>query len=182
MLKDRVSVAIITVTVLCVGSLMCFALAAGRAGDLLRSGGKGALVGEPAPNFSLYTPDNELVSLESYRGHPVLLNFWATWCSPCVEEMPLIQDRYLANRSTLVVLAINECESQADVVDFIEDRNLKLPVLLDKDCSVGDADFRINAYPTSIFIDADGVVQAMYVGSMSGSILDDNLQKIGIAP
>ncbi len=182
MFKDRGSVAIISVTVLCVGALMCLALVTGRAGDLLRSGGRGPLVDNPAPDFSLFTPDNQLVTLEGYRGLPVMLNFWATWCSPCVAELPLIQERYLAHRPDLVVLAVNECEPPDVVTDFIADTDLELPVLLDEDCSVGDRDYLVNAYPTSIFIDANGVVQSVYIGSMTASVLDKNLRLIGIAP
>lgn len=182
MLKDRGNVAILSVTVLCVGTLMCAALVMGRAGDLLRSGGRDPLVGNPAPDFSLPTPEGELVTLAGYRGYAVMLNFWATWCSPCVEELPLIQERYLANRPELVVLAVNECETPEAVNEFVADTGLELPVLLDEDCAVGEGDYRVNAYPTSIFIDADGVVRSVYVGSMTASILDKNLRLIGISP
>jgi len=182
MLKDRGNVAIIAVTVLVVGTLMGAALVAGRAGDLLRTGGRGPLVGNPAPDFSLSTPEGELVTLTGFRGHPVMLNFWATWCSPCVAELPLIQERYLANRPELVVLAVNACETPGLVSDFAADMDLELPILLDEDCSVGDRDYRVTGYPTSVFIDADGVVRSVYIGSMTASTLDKNLRLIGIAP
>ena len=182
MKRDPATTWIIVITVFCVGSLMCLALVLGRASEFLGFGGlaSSAQKGDIAPNFTLFTPDDNEVELESFRGRPVLINFWATWCIPCVDEMPLIQKRYLENISTLVVLAINECESRTEVVDFMDDTRLSLPVLMDEDCRVGSRQYSVNAYPTSFFVDADGVIQAVVVGGMTPKVLDANLRLIGV--
>jgi peroxiredoxin len=134
--------------------------------------------GQPAPDFQLATLDGELVSLQDFRGQPVLLNFWAVWCGPCLEEMPVIQDRFRQHYPDLVVLAIEEGDSPSKVRDYIEDEEFSFVVLLGSD-EVAKS-YNVFAFPTSFFIDADGVVQSVVVGGMTADSLDLELQKIGV--
>jgi peroxiredoxin len=134
--------------------------------------------GQLAPDFQLETLDGELISLQDYRGKPILLNFWATWCGPCQEEMPLIQNRFPQHTPNLVVLAVEEGSSRRELQDYVEDEQLTFIVLLGRETI--KEQYRIYAYPTSIFIDADGVVRSIIVGSMTGSSLDIELAKIGV--
>jgi len=104
------------------------------------------------------------VRLSDYQGQPVLINFWATWCPPCREEMPLFSEFYLANQdSGFVILAVDVGEEWDLVADFAYEQNLPFPVLLDPDQQIADA-LRINAYPTSVLVGRDGKIKSVHVG------------------
>ena len=136
------------------------------------------VVGAPAPAFDLQDIAGNEVSLASARGHPLLINFWATWCGPCRIEMPAIELRYQANREKgLLVYAIDYDEPQGLVDDFAKAFNLSFNVLLDPGGKVNDL-YRIVGYPTSYLVGADGVIKVIHVGAMSEAQLDDALAKV----
>ena len=113
--------------------------------------------GKPSPDFELTAPNGSTVHLSDYLGHPVLINYWATWCSPCREELPLIQARYLRYSPALVVLAINAGEDTETVKNYIGRSGLTFQVLLDPEWKA-ESLFGIMAYPTSVFIDEKGII------------------------
>jgi peroxiredoxin len=118
----------------------------------------------PAPDFALRTLDGGTVRLPEFRGRVVFLNFWATWCVPCREEMPAIQA--LAGeleKQGLVVLAVNYEESPETVRAFIRETGLTLRVLLDPDGAVARR-YRVAGLPASFFVDRRGAL----VGSVLG--------------
>jgi len=124
-----------------------------------------AQVGAPAPDFQLQDLNGKTVSLSSLRGSPVMLNFWATWCPPCREEMPFIQQIYeeWSDRG-LVLLAVDMGESPARVESFLQSYNLSLPVLMDIRQDVA-GQYGIMGIPTTFFIDKDGILQNRKVGA-----------------
>jgi len=136
--------------------------------------------GKPSQDFELISATGSTVHLSDYLGHPVLINYWATWCSPCREELPLIQARYEHFAPTLVVLAINAGEDTATVKNYVDRNGFTFQVLLDPDWKA-ESLFGIMAYPTSVFIDARGIIRARYVGEMSAETLDKNLKIIGVS-
>ncbi len=122
-------------------------------------------VGELAPDFQLSNLEGQSVSLSDFRGEPVLVNFWASWCGPCRYEMPFIQEVYEEwSASGLVILAINLGESLSTANDFMQSNNYSFPVLLDISQDVA-LEYNIRAIPTTFFIDEDGVIQAIKIGS-----------------
>jgi len=132
-----------------------------------------------AADFQLQNLDGQTVSLSDFRGKPVLLNFWASWCGPCVYEMPFIQQVHeeWAERG-LVVLAVNQGESLSRVNKFLEDRNLSIPVLLDTNNAVGQK-YRVVGIPTTYLIDEDGVIKGKKVGTfMSKGELEEYVKLI----
>jgi cytochrome c biogenesis protein CcmG/thiol:disulfide interchange protein DsbE len=135
--------------------------------------------GKPAPEFELASLNGQPVHLSDFKGHPVLINYWATWCPPCREELPLIQSRHEKYSSELVVLAINAGEDLATVKNYVQARGFTFSVLLDPEWKA-EALFGIMAYPTSVFIDQNGIIQARYVGGLNEKVLDDNLGLIGV--
>lgn len=139
----------------------------------------GGMTGSPAPDFNLTTLNGHSLSLEHLRGKPVLINFWATWCGPCLAEMPLLEATAQRYSDELVVLGINEGEAFADVKSFIAREALSYPILLDTDEAVG-ALYQLNGYPTSVFIDAEGIIRAIYLGEIPADQLAKNLRLIGI--
>ena len=135
--------------------------------------------GSPAPDFSLPSLNGENLKLSDLRGKAVLINFWAIWCDPCKEEMPLLESLSEEYGEELAVIAINEGDSVVEAENFLEEENIKLTVLLDEDRKVGEK-YKIGGYPTSIFIDKEGIIQAIYLGELSQKQLKSNLRLIGI--
>jgi len=138
-----------------------------------------AAVGEAAPNFELQNLDGQLISLSNLRGKPVLVNFWATWCQPCVSEMPHLQeiDNEWSDKG-LVVLAINWGESASQAEQFLQDHNFSLQVLIDTKKVVASK-YGIRAIPTTFFIDKDGIVQNKVIGAFpSKAAIESRLDEI----
>ena len=124
-----------------------------------------ATVGNVAPDFQLQNLDGQSITLSDLKGNPVLINFWATWCGPCVSEMPHLQEIHneWSDRG-LIVLAINWGESASEVEQFLQAHNLSLPVLLDTKKVVAQK-YGIRAFPTTFFINKDGIIQVKVIGA-----------------
>lgn len=127
-----------------------------------------------ASEFTLNTLDNELVSLSDFRGQAVLINFWASWCVPCRDEMPAIQATYEAyKRDDLVVLGINMTyqDNRQNAEAFVEEYGITFPILLDETGEVTES-YRVLGVPTSVFVNKDGVIVNSYIGAMTEQQLD----------
>ncbi len=123
---------------------------------------KGKLV---APPIDLLSVDGTAFSLQQLRGNVVLVNFWATWCEPCVTEMPSLQQLHDAfGASGFAVLTVNYQEGPARIVAFLQKMNLTLPVVRDTDGSVARA-WGARVFPASYLIDRDGLVQFAISGA-----------------
>jgi peroxiredoxin len=121
--------------------------------------------GQAAPGFALpRLDDGRVVSLEELRGRVVLVNFWATWCRPCLDEMPAMERLYRSLRgSGFELLAISVDESRSEVEAFRERLGLTFPILLDPDRRVAHA-YQSYRYPESYLIGADGRILSRYIG------------------
>lgn len=133
------------------------------------------VVGSPAPDFTLPGLDGEQVRLSDLRGQRVLLNFWATWCGPCRQEMPAIQARY--NHGDFAVLAVDFGETRQQVQNFVNEIGVDLPVLLDADGNVQEL-YRVRGYPTTFFIDARGIIRFFHIGEMTAEDIDNYLKQM----
>ncbi|MFO7172724.1 MAG: TlpA disulfide reductase family protein [Bacillota bacterium] len=134
--------------------------------------------GEPAPDFALETLDGQVVRLSDLRGQVVLLNFWATWCPPCREEMPALQAvERLYREKGFRVLAINLDESPATIRSFLEQNGLELTVLLDKDMKVTSR-YGILPLPTSFFIDREGRVAYVHERYMDLAFVKGQVEQL----
>ena len=92
----------------------------------------------PTPDFSLATPEGKKLSLKDFRGKIVLLNFWASWCVPCREEMPAMEKLYQEyKQKNFVVLAVAVKDRKQDAIDFAKELKLTYPIALDHDAQVG---------------------------------------------
>ncbi|HEY8839630.1 MAG TPA: redoxin family protein [Candidatus Dormibacteraeota bacterium] len=133
--------------------------------------------GMQAPTLSLNTLDGKRVSLADFRGRPVLINFWATYCAPCRREMPLIE-RTAAQHPRLVVLLVDERDSHQAASAFITQLQITSAVLFDGDGKVGDA-YGISGLPTTFFIRPDGGIEGRYIGETTAGILGPHISAIG---
>jgi len=144
----------------------------------LEADGSAPQEGSPAPDFAVSTLDGREVRLSDYRGSIVLLNFWATWCGPCREEMPLFEaaQQEYSDRG-LVVLAVNVGEGPSTVRPFVDRLALTYDIALDEESRVARR-YRVRSYPTTYFIDRDGTVEGRRVGAYTRQILYGRLAQL----
>ena len=136
-----------------------------------------ARVGSPAPDVQLVALDGKRLSFAAYRGRPVWVNFFATWCPPCKDELPEIERRYQRlRRQGLVVLGVDQQEAPALVKPFMARFGLRYPVVVDQ--GQGAITYDLIALPTSVFIDRGGVVRFIQIGEMTPTLMDTALAKI----
>ena len=124
-------------------------------------------IGEPAPDFLTEDVLGNPVRLSDYRGQPVWLNFWGSWCPPCRAEMPEIQAAYeqLAPQG-LVLLAVSVRESPLDALRYAAQNNATFYLLSDPDEQDTGQAYPLYNVPTHIFIDADGIVRSIILQDM----------------
>ena len=136
-------------------------------------------VGKPAPDFEMTLIDGSVVRLSDYKGRPVWINFWASWCPPCRAENPDIQEVYNRHKDAdgLVLLAPAIGEGRGSVADYMERADLSYPVGTDSDTQIA-ADYRVLGIPTHIFIDRDGTIAEIRVGAMSEKTMEKKIAKI----
>ncbi len=140
--------------------------------------GVGPNVGMLAPDFTLKDPQGNQVSLSGFRGRPVMINFWATWCPPCRYEMPFMETVYRERAADgLVILAVSIDEDPNEVPRFMKEFGITFPVVLDTDQSVATK-YRIRPIPTSFFVDKDGVIRDMEIGAMDKKTILKKLSKV----
>ncbi|WAA13295.1 redoxin domain-containing protein [Fervidibacillus halotolerans] len=141
----------------------------------------GLAIGEQAPEFSLETLDGGNLSLQDLKGKVVLLNFWASWCPPCREEMPDMQKVYEQYKDeNIEIVAVNMTygrETVEQAKNFQEQLNLTFPIPLDKKAEVTKL-YQIIPIPTSYFIDRDGIIRDKQIGLMTEEMMIEKLEKI----
>jgi thiol-disulfide isomerase/thioredoxin len=131
-----------------------------------------------APNFTLPGLDGRSVSLHDYRGHPVWLNMWATWCAPCQTEMPEMAKLYARYQSRgLVILGMDVKEDAGTVRDFVGKGGFGWQFLLDSDGAVSRRYF-LTGLPLHVFIDRTGAIRALQPGGLDASMMEPFLQRI----
>lgn len=124
------------------------------------------LVGGPAPEIVLKDLQGQEVKLSDFRGKVVLLNFWATWCKPCKEEMPAMQAGYDKLRDQgLVVLAVNELEDTEKVIEHVRKHSHTFPVVMDHDNHVANR-YGVVGLPASFLVDRHGIVREHIFGNL----------------
>jgi peroxiredoxin len=135
-------------------------------------------MGKEAPDFQVRTLDGTTVSLSDYRGQPVWISFWATWCPPCRAENPDIQEVYEKYQAEgLVILALSIGEETGTVQSYVERTGLTYTIGLDQDTAIA-ARYRIVGIPTHYFVDRDGILREWRIGSMSKKTMEKNVGKI----
>jgi peroxiredoxin len=125
---------------------------------------RSAAIGEPAPDFSLPTLEEREIGLGKFKGKVVLLNFWASWCAPCQEELPELEKIYRKYQERgFEVIGVNIDKKQANAEKFVRRFGLTFPVMLDPESAVV-GEYRAHAMPMSYLIDQEGVIRQLFFG------------------
>ena len=124
--------------------------------------------GEPAPNFTLNDADGNAVSLGDLKGQVVMINFWASWCGPCRQEMPLLEQIHRKYEPLgFTLLGVNVEENSADGQAFLKDRPVSFPVLYDPENGVSQL-YDVVAMPSTVLIDRQGNIRYLHHGYKPG--------------
>jgi thiol-disulfide isomerase/thioredoxin len=123
----------------------------------------GLEVGRQAPSFRLVDLDGRQVTLDQFRGRVVMLDFWATWCGPCRQSMPVLENLQKEFHGNLSLLAINLRESPEEVRNYVKLRNIRSTVLLDLDGKVGQS-YRSDSIPMQVLVDQQGTIRHIQIG------------------
>ena len=135
------------------------------------------IAGYLAPEFTLNDTVGDAVSLSDYRGRPVVLNFWASWCPPCRAEIPHFQEASVKYNGQAAILGVDQGEPQTVVADFGAALGVSYPLLLDADNAV-NREYGVTALPTTVFVGADGVIREVYTGIVNGAVLQDRIERL----
>jgi DsbE subfamily thiol:disulfide oxidoreductase len=134
-------------------------------------------IGSDAPMFALTDLNKNTVSLGDYKGKKVILNFWATWCPPCVNEMPLLQEVYNNRKGEgIEVIGINYNEDYERVKKFISEKGVAFTILIDSDLKVS-MDYGVIGLPVTFFIDRDGIIKEKFKGELNKKLIEDILNR-----
>ena len=139
----------------------------------------GSLPGDQAPNFTLTALNGKPVTLSALKGHGVWLNFWATWCPHCRQELALIEHEKKLYGSQVAIVGVDLEQNRGVVASFAHARGLTYPVVLDYQGSVSAA-YGVKGLPTSVFISPNGTIKAVITGAVpSSEVAAPYLRSIG---
>ena len=130
-----------------------------------------------APDFTMLDMEGNEVTLASFFGKPIVLNFWASWCGPCKSEMPEIQEFYEQYGGDVQFILVSLDDSLETAKKFIEDEGYTFPVYFDS-TFMGSYSYGASSIPLTYFIDAHGQMVAYFRGAMSESILQQGIDLI----
>ncbi len=143
-------------------------LAAMALGMLATGGAQAVAVKENAPDFTLKTLTGNNLRLEEYRGQVVLLNFWASWCGPCRQEMPILDRLHQRYEDTgFAVLGVNVEGKAEPAQDIVDKTKVTFPVLIDQAQATSKL-YNLQAMPSTVVIDRDGVIRYIHRGYKPG--------------
>jgi len=126
------------------------------------------LEGQVAPDFALKSSTGENLRLSEYRGDVVMINFWATWCGPCRQEMPLLDELYSRyNRVGFNLLGVNIDDDSRRAMQMVEELGVNFPVLFDARKEVSEL-YEVEAMPVTVIVDRSGTVRYVHHGYKPG--------------
>ncbi len=124
--------------------------------------------GQMAPDFVLKSSSGENLRLSEYRGDVVMINFWATWCGPCRQEMPLLDELYARyQRVGFNLLGVNIDDDSQRAMRMVDELGIRFPVLFDERKEVSEL-YNVEAMPATILVDREGIVRYVHHGFKPG--------------
>jgi len=139
----------------------------------------GISIGKTAPDFELRDLSGKNTKLSDFRGKNIILNFWASWCPPCREEMPEFQRIYTENAENLVVIGVNLQESKENAESFVKKLGITFPILLDPNAQVKDM-YNVFTQPVTYFIDSNGKIIDKKFGPLTREEIDEKIAKMNV--
>lgn len=121
-------------------------------------------LGDQAPDFTAEVNDGSMFTLTEQKDKVILLNFWATWCGPCVEEMPAFEKIYQEYGDQVAILAVNSMEDKGTVDQFIKEKGYTFPIAYDEKGEIG-MKYPTDGIPYTLLIGKDGTVKKIYIGA-----------------
>lgn len=126
------------------------------------------LTGQPAPDFALKSSSGENLRLSEYRGDVVMVNFWATWCGPCRQEMPLLDEMFSKyERVGFSLLGVNIDENSSKAMNMVSELGVSFPIVFDTRKEVSKL-YEVDAMPVTVLIDREGTVRYVHHGYKPG--------------
>jgi peroxiredoxin len=143
-------------------------LGAAIVGLMLSANGHAVAISDAAPDFTLKSLEGSNLRLDEYRGQVVLLNFWASWCGPCRQEMPLLDRLHHRYEDTgFAVIGVNVEGDAAPAQGIVDQTQVTFPILIDDGQKVSEM-YNLQAMPSTVVIDRDGVVRYIHLGYKPG--------------
>jgi len=134
--------------------------------------------GSEPPAFSLVGLDGQVHKLDEYKGKGLVINFWGSWCEPCVKEMPLLEKTWKAMKDKNVeIIGVNVGEDELTVKNFVGQFGVDFPILLDKD-KLTTKKYAIGPMPTTYFVNSKGKITDIYVGMLDENTLEERLKQL----
>jgi cytochrome c biogenesis protein CcmG, thiol:disulfide interchange protein DsbE len=143
-------------------------------GQLLDTGSGRPQVGTTAPNFCYVLPGGVEQQLSDLRGKLVVLNFWATWCTPCKHEMPILQATAATHKETLVVMGVNRIEAPDAIAVFAQQVGVTFPLVVNESGDISDR-YGARQLPMTYFINRDGTISALMLGAVDADAITRQL-------
>ena len=138
-----------------------------------------AKVGEQAPDFAIDGLDGGTVHLSDFRGKPVVLNFWASWCTPCRKEFPLFRSTLAANGGAYDMVGVDTGDLRGDAKQFAEEQHANWPIGFDANGGVARG-YGIDPLPQTFFIRSDGTIASHVIRGLTKAEFKRELAKIGV--
>ena len=136
------------------------------------------LVGGPAPTFKLAAVDGQIIELSDLKGQFVVLNFWSTWCVPCIKEMPEFQKAHESLNPNVKIIGINLAESKDKIGEFAQANRLSFPILLDSYGNVSQ-EYQVLHLPVTFFITPDGVIrEKIFGGGITQKMIEAKINQL----
>ena len=132
-----------------------------------------------APDFTVYDIDGNAVRLSDFRGKPVVLNFWASWCGPCKAEMPDFEEAYKEYGEEIHFVIVNLTDGRSETVEsasgYIAEMGYTFPVYYDTQMDAAYT-YGISSIPMTVFVDPEGIITGGQVGMIDAGVLEENIQ------
>ncbi|MFT8890149.1 MAG: TlpA disulfide reductase family protein [Ethanoligenens sp.] len=185
--KWSLALGVLLLTGVLVGAASAYHLLAGKTSPVTPSAGSsasttsGTSVGQKAPDITVTDRDGKTLMLSSLRGKPVVLNFWASWCPPCQEEMPDYQSLYKGYGNQVSFVMVDMVGARGETVSagkaFLSQNKYTFPAYFDTEGAAADV-YGVTSIPRSYYIDKNGVIRAKFEGVMNNKQMESAMQTI----